>query len=187
MRAVAFMDQDVCHLFRSSLFDEPSFESCASELCRGTCRSAQPVVLVEFPKGVWGLPPQQRVLKTEDTRFDLHAVAQELTNVMCTSATKLTPSVEALVAANESLETNLALRWCRDKVCRGGKWEQMWNDERESYDEYKAALHNTQLVFLEEFGHLFGTVKRGFSHVQTRWSHNTTCVSEANLWLRTRS
>ena len=74
----------------------------------------------------------------------------------------------------------------------------MWNDERESYDEYEAALqsmkdddhtalHNTELVFLEEFGHLFGTVKRGFSHVQARWSHNTTCVSAANLWLRTRS
>ena len=143
------------------------------------------------------------MLKTEETRFDLHAVAQELTIVMCTSATRHTLSVEALVAALESLETNLALRWCRkelvfDKVCRGGKWEQMWNDGRESYDEYKTALqsmkdddhpalHNRELVLLEEFGHLFGTVKRGFSHVQARWSHNTTCVSEANLWLRTRS
>ena len=124
---VAFLDQDVCRLLRSSLFDEPSFESCASELCIGTSRSAQPVVLVEFSKGVWGLPPQQRVLKTEETRFELHAVAQELTIVMCTSATKHTPSVEALVAALDSLETNLVLRWCRkllvfDKVCRGDKW-----------------------------------------------------------------
>ena len=29
---VAFPDQDVYRLFRSSLFDEPSFESCVSEL-----------------------------------------------------------------------------------------------------------------------------------------------------------
>ena len=59
-------------------------------------------------------------------------------------------------------------------VCRGGKWEQMWNDGRESYDEYKAALpsrkdddqsalHNTELVFLKEFGHLFETVKRSYA------------------------
>ena len=82
-------------------------------------------------------------------------------------------------------------------VCRGGKWEQMWNDGRESYDEYKAALpsrkdddhpalHNTELVFLKEFGHLFETVKRSFSHVQTRYVlENTTCISVASLWLRT--
>ena len=160
--------------------------------------------MVEIPKAIWRLPPQQRVLKTDETRFDLHAVAQELTIVMSTSITKHTPSVEPVVAALESLQANLALRWCRkllvfDKVpsreeidemrrdpkiyhhvCRGGKWEQMWNDGRESYDAYKAALqsmkdddhpalHNTELVFLEEFGHLFGTVKRGFSHVQTRY------------------
>ena len=74
---------------------------------------------------------------------------------------------------------------------------QMWNDGRESYDEYKAALpsrkdddhpalQNTELVFLKEFGHLFETRRRSFSHVQTRYVlENTTCVSEASLWLRT--
>ena len=84
-------------------------------------------------------------------------------------------------------------------VCRGGEWEQMRNDGRESYDEHKAAmqsmkdddhpaLHNTEREFLKEFGHLFETVKRGFSHVQTRYEVvKTTCVSKAPSWLRTRS
>jgi len=155
-------------------------------------------------EGIWRLPPQQRILQRSESSFDLHRVSEELTVIMSTSVGDFTPSTGPVIAALESLQANVALRWCRkilvfDKVpsqeeieelkkdpklfhyvARGGKWQNMWNQKREDYEEYCAtlramkeadhpALFNTDLIFLEKFGHLFGTVKRAFEHLMTRF------------------
>merc|ERR1712216_129723 len=65
-------------------------------------------------------------------------------------------------------------------VIRGHKWQAMWNAKRDDYTEYclnlqrmkdagHPALYNTDLVFLEEFGHLFGTVKKAFEYIDTKF------------------
>lgn len=118
----------------------------------------------KLPDPLWRLPPQQRVLKQGETIFDLNRVARELTVVMSTSVGDFTPSVEPVIAALESLQANLALRWCRkvlvfDKVpskedieemqrdrhsynivTRGSKWARLWNEKRRDYDEYCSRL-----------------------------------------------
>jgi len=64
------------------------------------------------------------------------------------------------------------------EVVRGHKWEQMWNEKRDGYDEFCAslramkennhpALFNVSFMFLRDFGHLFGTVKQAFESVST--------------------
>merc|ERR1740117_777121 len=64
------------------------------------------------------------------------------------------------------------------ETVRGGKWERMWNEKRADYDVYcdtlKAmkdanhpALFNTDLVFLQRFGHLLGTLKVALETVST--------------------
>ena len=61
-----------------------------------------------------------------------------------------------------------------DNGVRGYKWSRMWGDKAEAYkifgDELvylkqrmHPALHKVNLVFLEEFGHLFGTVNAAFT------------------------
>lgn len=152
--------------------------------------------------GVWRLPPKQDVLKKGETKFDLHAVASNLTIVISTSIGEFTPSVDPVLAALESLQANLAFHWCRkllvfdsvpsqadiqslrrdqkrfSEIARGHKWLKLWVEKRSAYAEYcttlkamKAANHpalfNVELIFLHEFGHLFGTVKKAFQHIST--------------------
>lgn len=116
------------------------------------------------PEGLWSLPPEQRVLCADETSFGLQRVASELTVVMSTSVGDFTPSTDTIVTALESLQANIALRWCRkllvfdcvpssrelqalkqDKKAyhedlKGQKWEKMWNEKREAYAEYCKAL-----------------------------------------------
>jgi hypothetical protein len=60
-----------------------------------------------------------------------------------------------------------------NQVARGPKWVKMWTEKRQAYTEYcktltamkeekHPALFNVELVFLEDFGHLFGTVREAF-------------------------
>lgn len=116
------------------------------------------------PKGRWRLPPQQKVLQLGDTPFDLDRVAQELTVIISTSVADFIPSTDTPLAALESLQSNIALRWCRkllvfDKVpsceeidemrrdsktwyhvARGAKWMNTWNSKRKDYNEYCATM-----------------------------------------------
>lgn len=156
------------------------------------------------PQGQWSLPPEQHILRPDETPFSLHRVARELTVIISTSVGEFTPSTDKVVAALESLQANVALRWCRkilvfDRVpsrgelealkrnrkaycddVKGLKWEKLWSEKREAYDEYCETLRSMQeaghpamfkveLVFLEKFGHLFGTVKQALEMVATSY------------------
>lgn len=156
----------------------------------------------------WALPPPQKVLSADEALFDLESLASNLTVVMSTSVGEFTPATDRLIAALESVQANLALRWCKkllvfDKVpskdqidamktdrgyyrevVRGAKWEKMWNEKREDYDVYcdsvrklhennHPALFRTELIFLEDFGHLQGTVQRAFKDVDTAYTFVT--------------
>lgn len=109
---------------------------------------------------LWSLPPPQRILGAEETRFDLDRVAKDLTVVMSTSISNFAPSTDIPLKALESLQANVALRWCRkllvfdavpspeeihemqrdkrsfSEVVRGKKWLDMWNAKRGDYHEY---------------------------------------------------
>mmetsp|Transcript_6195 Transcript_6195/g.14599 ORF Transcript_6195/g.14599 Transcript_6195/m.14599 type:complete len:319 (-) Transcript_6195:49-1005(-) len=115
-------------------------------------------------RGQWHLPPEQLVLQPGETEFDLDRVATELTVIISTSVSNFTPSTETPVGVLESLQANVALRWCRkllvfDKVpsneeieelrqdaktyhevARGAKWAAAWNTKREAYEEYCATM-----------------------------------------------
>lgn len=149
----------------------------------------------------WTLPPEQRILQGSETTCDLDRIARELTVVVSTSVGELTPSTEPVVACLQSLQDNVALRWCRKllvfdclpteaqlqilmtdrkrytEVVRGPKWRRHW-ERPELYEQYckavkemKAAGHpaffNVELIFLESFGHLFGTIKTAFQMIRT--------------------
>jgi len=156
-------------------------------------------------QGKWSLPPEQRVLRPDETPFNLDRVARELTVIMSTSVGDFTPSTDKVVTALDSLQANIALRWCRkilvfDQVpsvqeleilrrsderryredMKGPKWEKMWNDKREVYGDYcqrlrdmkennHPALFNVELIFLQGFGHLLGTVHRALEAVTTEY------------------
>lgn len=104
------------------------------------------------------------MLQVGETEFDLHRVATELTVVVSTSVSRFTPSTDTPLAALESLQANVALRWCRkllvfdkvpsqeeiarlqqsaeafNEVVRGGKWLSTWSAKRDDYEEYCATL-----------------------------------------------
>jgi len=108
----------------------------------------------------WTLPPEQQVLSSEESPFTLDRVARELTVVMSTSVGDFTPSTDKVLAALESLQSNIALRWCRKVLVfdavptkgelaimkqdrrayvedlRGPKWEKLWLEKYDAYQEY---------------------------------------------------
>lgn len=120
--------------------------------------------MVLVPQGQWRVPPQQRILRRGETEFDLDRVATELTVIISTSVSLFTPLTDTPVAALESLQSNVALRWCRKllvfdkvpskqeieemrqdtnvwmKIAKGDKWVRTWNAKRGDYDEYCATL-----------------------------------------------
>jgi len=84
---------------------------------------------------------------------------------------------DAVPTPAEMLQMRSDANTFRD-IVRGGKWIRMWNDKRCAYKEYcetlrsmkqanHPALFNVELVFLEEFGHLLGTVRSALALVTT--------------------
>ena len=142
-------------------------------------------------------------MSQDETPFTLDRVSKELTVIISTSIGDYTPSTDKVRVALESLQANVALKWCRrilsfDKVpseqeidklkrehptrwaeeLRGFKWERLWREKREAYEQYcqelrdmKEANHplmfKVELVFLDHFGHLFGTVQKALEITQT--------------------
>eukprot|EP00932_Pfiesteria_piscicida_P001371 SRR837773.11337.p1 GENE.SRR837773.11337~~SRR837773.11337.p1 ORF type:complete len:184 (-),score=47.85 SRR837773.11337:156-707(-) len=117
----------------------------------------------------WALPPVQRILGPEETAFPLNRVAQELTIIMSTSVGDFTPSPDKVLTALSSLQANTALRWCKkllvfDQVpsekaiadlkawdmkmwndqIRGPKWEKLWREKRQAYEDYCDAMRGFQ-------------------------------------------
>ena len=67
-----------------------------------------------------------------------------------------------------------------ENIVKGDKWAKLWIEKHQAYLEYcttlrmmkkenHPALFNVELIFLQEFGHLFGTVRKAFEYVNTRF------------------